>query len=102
MLRDIAEEQGLTALMPYPSGCDPPATQAAKLLALTAPEYREARLAAIEQANGFSPLTVKQYEAKVSRFRDDIRDCETELQRRRLDSERADVEHELELLEESV
>lgn len=99
ILRGIADAQGPTELMPYPNGFDPPAVQAAKLLALTNPEYRQARLAAIEQETRFSPLTHDAYKAETSRLREEIRDCEIELQRRALDNDRAAVEHKLELLE---
>ena len=99
MLEGLASAQGPTALVSYGPGGGPPAVQVAKLLALTAPEYREARLAAIQRAACYSSLPLAEFEVEVQRLRGEIHDCETELARRNLDSDRASVERELEFLE---
>ena len=99
MLEGLASAQGPTALVSYGPGGDPSVAQVAKLLTVTAPEYRGARLAAIERATCYSPLPLAEFDAEVQRLRDEIRDVETELARRNLNSDSASVKRELELLE---
>lgn len=102
LVAGLADAQGPTAVMPF-RGFDPPATQAAKLLAVTNPEYREARLAAIDADVCYAnAIPIEEYEAEVARRRDEIRDLEMELQRRQIDGERQEAERELKALEGRV
>ena len=101
-LRDVATIQGPIRVNRIPNGWAPPALEAASLHSLISPAFAKAWHAAVDRAEGFSDLTVAEFEKRVGEFESEIRAREIELERRRIVAEKEAADHELAALESRV
>jgi hypothetical protein len=101
-LDSIATVQGPLEVT-HPLGSPEPAVlRAAHLLAFTPPAFGKAWHAAVDRAEGFSELTAAEFTKRVAKLEAEIRACEVELERRRINAEREQAERELALLEKRL
>ena len=96
---ELAGFQGPAAIHRAPNGAWPPALQAATWTGFASPEFAKAWHAAVDRADGFSELTVAQFEKRCSEIEAEIRAIDTELERRRIILARDEADADLAALE---
>jgi hypothetical protein len=102
LARELSSVQAPAPVEVYASRPAPPAARAAWLLALCRPEFAKAWHQAVDHFDGFSPLTMPEFEAELAERERAIQEHVVELERRRIAAARDVANAELAHLESQL